>query len=152
MTVYVIIRETLPGGQEERQIIMAELKTGLIGRAEDTVTEETTAASMLSGALPVYATPRMTAMMEYTAWASVQPYLEEGMGTVGTKLEISHLAASPVGAHITYESELTEIDRRRLTFRVAAYDDGGKIGEGVHERFIIDNAKFMEKTQSKLNK
>ncbi len=129
---------------------MTELKTGIIGKAEDTVTEETTASVMRSGTLPVYATPRMTAMMEYTAWSSVQPYLEEGMGTVGTGLDIQHLAASPLGSHITYESELTEIDRRKLVFRVAAYDEGGKIGEGVHERFIVDNAKFMEKAQSKL--
>lgn len=129
---------------------MAELKIGIAGRAEDTVTEETTAAAMQSGILKVYATPRMTAMMEYTAWTSVQPYLEEGQGTVGTKLDVSHLAASPVGAHITYESELIEIDRRKLTFLVRAYDDSGKIGEGSHERFIIDNAKFMEKANSKL--
>lgn len=129
---------------------MTELKTGITGKAEDKVTEETTAEFMCSGALPVYATPRMTAMMEYTAWSSVQPYLEEGMGTVGTRLDVRHLAASPVGAHITYESELTEIDRRRLVFSVSAYDESGMIGEGVHERFIVDNAKFMEKTQSKL--
>ena len=129
---------------------MTELKIGIIGKAEDTVTEETTASVMRSGTLPVYATPRMTAMMEYTAWSSVQPYLEEGKGTVGTRLDIRHLAASPLGSHITYESELTEIDRRKLVFRVAAYDEGGKIGEGVHERFIVDNAKFIEKAQCKL--
>lgn len=129
---------------------MAELITGIIGRAEDDVTENRTAAFMGSGGLRVYATPRMTAMMEYTAWSSVEPYLEEGMGTVGTRLEVSHLAASPVGAHITYESELTEIDRRKLVFTVRAYDNSGLIGEGRHERFIIDNARFMEKVQAKL--
>jgi predicted thioesterase len=129
---------------------MAELTTGITGRAEDDVTENRTAAFMGSGGLRVYATPRMTAMMEYTAWSSVEPYLEEGMGTVGTRLEVSHLAASPVGAHITYESELTEIDRRKLVFTVRAYDNSGLIGEGRHERFIIDNARFMEKAQAKL--
>ena len=107
---------------------------------------------MGSGGLRVYATPRMTAMMEFTAWSSVEPFMEEGMGTVGTRLEVSHLAASPVGAHITYESVLTEIDRRRLVFSVKAYDDAGLIGEGLHERFIIDNSKFMKKTESKLEK
>ncbi len=131
---------------------MAELITGITGRAEDEVTEIRTAAYMGSGGLRVYATPRMTAMMEYTAWSSVEPYMEEGMGTVGTRLEVSHLAASPVGAHITYESVLTEIDRRRLVFSVKAYDDAGLIGEGLHERFIIDNSKFMKKTESKLDK
>ncbi len=131
---------------------MAELITGITGRAEDEVTEIRTAAYMGSGGLRVYATPRMTAMMEFTAWSSVEPFMEEGMGTVGTHLEVSHLAASPVGAHITYESVLTEIDRRRLVFSVKAYDDAGLIGEGLHERFIIDNSKFMKKTESKLEK
>jgi predicted thioesterase len=129
---------------------MAELKPGITGSAQDTVTEERTAASMGSGGLRVYATPRMTAMMEYTAWSSVEPYMEDGMGTVGTKLDISHLAASPVGAEIRYESELTEVDRRRLVFSVKAFDDAGLIGEGTHERFIIDNAKFMSRAESKL--
>lgn len=129
---------------------MAELKPGIIGSAQDMVTEERTAALMGSGGLRVYATPRMTAMMEYTAWSSVEPYMEDGMGTVGTKLDISHLAASPVGAEIRYESELTEVDRRRLVFSVKAFDDAGLIGEGTHERFIIDNAKFMSRAESKL--
>ncbi len=129
---------------------MAELKPGITGTAEDKVTEERTAASMGSGGLRVYATPRMTAMMEYTAWSSVEPYMEDGMGTVGTKLDISHLAASPVGAEIRYESELTEVDRRRLVFSVRAFDDAGLIGEGIHERFIIDNAEFMSRAESKL--
>lgn len=130
--------------------MMAELKPGITGTAEDTVTEERTAASMGSGGLRVYATPRMTAMMEYTAWSSVEPYMEDGMGTVGTRLEISHVAASPVGAEIRYESELTEVDRRRLVFSVRAFDDAGLIGEGIHKRFIIDNAKFMSRAESKL--
>lgn len=128
---------------------MKELKTGITGRAEDTVTEVRTAAYMGSGGLRVYATPRMTAMMEYTAWSSVEPYMEDGMSTVGTRLDISHVSASPVGAHITFESELTEIDRRKLVFTVKAYDDAGLIGEGTHERFIIDNAKFMSRAESK---
>lgn len=131
---------------------MAELNTGIKGKAEDEVTEVRTAAYMGSGGLRVYATPRMTAMMEYTAWSSVEPYMEEGMGTVGTRLDVTHLAASPVGAHITFESELTDIDRRRLVFSVKAYDDSGLIGEGTHERFIIDNVRFMKKTESKLDK
>ena len=129
---------------------MTEITTGIIGRAEDTVTEDRTAAAVGSGGLRVYATPRMTSMMEYTAWSSVEPYMKDGAGTVGTRLEISHLAASPVGAHIRYESELIEVDRRRLVFEVRAYDDAGLIGEGRHERFIIDNERFMEKTNAKL--
>ena len=127
-----------------------KLETGITGISEETVTEETVASSMSSGGLPVYATPRMIGMMEYTAWESVEPYLEEGKGTVGTHLDVSHVSASPLGAHIRIESELIEVDRRRLVFTVKAFDDEGLIGEGTHERFIIDNAKFMERTLSKL--
>ena len=129
-----------------------KLETGITGISEETVTEETVASSMSSGGLPVYATPRMIGMMEYTAWSSVEPYMEEGKGTVGTHLDVSHVSASPLGAHIRIESELVEIDRRRLVFSVRAFDDAGLIGEGTHERFIIDNQKFMDRTQSKLEK
>ena len=129
---------------------MAELTTGIKGHAEDMVTPEVSAEGMSSGRLPVYATPRMIAMMEYTAWTSVEPYLEEGSGTVGTYIDVSHLAASPLGAHITYESELVEIDRRRLVFDVRAFDDEEVIGKGRHERFIINNEKFMAKAQAKI--
>ena len=128
------------------------LETGITGITEETVTEKTLASSMSSGGLPVYATPRMIGMMEYTAWSSVEHYMEEGKGTVGTHLDVSHVSASPLGAHIRIESELVEIDRRRLVFSVRAFDDAGLIGEGTHERFIIDNQKFMDRTQSKLEK
>lgn len=137
-------------GNDKSSCAARELETGIRGRAEETVTPEMTAKHMASGGLEVYATPRMTGMMEYTAWASVQPYLPEGKGTVGTRLDISHVAASPVGAHIRYDSELIEIDRRRLVFRVEARDEFGLIGEGTHERFIIDDQKFMEKVQEKI--
>lgn len=129
---------------------MAELIKGIKGHAEETVTEDKTAAAFGSGDLRVYATPRMLTMMEHTAWASVEPYMDEGMGTVGTHLDVSHVSASPVGAHITVDSELTEVDGRRLVFEVRAYDDAGLIGEGTHERFIIKNEKFMTRTNSKL--
>lgn len=131
---------------------MAELQIGIKGHSEEIVTMERTAEGMGSGGLPVYATPRMVSMMEYTAWSSVEPYMEEGFGTVGTHLDISHLASSPVGAHITIDSELVEIDRRKLVFEVKAYDDKGIIGEGRHERFIINNDKFMARTQAKLER
>ena len=126
------------------------LTEGIKGHTEDIVTPEKTAVSMGSGGLAVYATPRMLCMMEYTAWSSVEPYMEEGKGTVGTRLDVSHVSASPVGSHIRYESELTETDGRRLVFRVQAFDEAGLIGEGTHERFIINNQRFMDKTQKKL--
>lgn len=109
-----------------------------------------TAATAGSGGQCVFSTPHMVALMEQTAWSSVEPCMEEGKTTVGTHLDIAHLSASPVGAHISCESELTEIDRKRLVFKVKAFDDAGLIGEGTHERFIIDIDKFMSNTESKL--
>ena len=127
-----------------------ELKTGIKGKTELTVTLSETASSAGSGGLEVFSTPHMLAQMEKAAWASVEPYMEEGKTTVGTHIDMAHLSASPVGAHITAESELVEIDRRRLVFRVSASDDAGLIGEGTHERFIIDIEKFMGNIQGKV--
>ena len=100
-----------------------ELKTGIRNSRELTVTEDMTAASAGSGGQPVFSTPHMVALMETTAWASVEPCMEEGKSTVGTHLDIAHLSASPVGAHVKSESELIEIDGRRLVFKVSASDD-----------------------------
>ena len=127
-----------------------ELKTGIKNSKEMIVTKELCADAWGSGGLPVYATPAMIALMENTAWASVEPCMEEGRSTVGTKLDVSHLSASPVGARITCESELIEAEGRRLVFRVKASDDAGLIGEGMHERFIINVDKFMARTEAKL--
>lgn len=121
------------------------LTTGIKGRETVLVTEANSAKSMGSGLLDVFATPAMTALMEMTAWKSVAPYLEEGAGTVGTRLDITHDAPTPLGMEVRCESKLTEIDGRRLVFQVAAYDEKGKIGGGTHERFIIQNDKFQAK-------
>ena len=129
---------------------MAELITGIKYSKEMTVTKELCADAWGSGGLTVYATPAMIALMEQTAWASVEPYMEEGRSTVGTHLNVAHLSASPVGSRITAESELIKIDGRRLVFKVSASDDAGMIGEGTHERFIINTEKFMARTEAKL--
>ena len=128
---------------------MDALSIGLKGLAETLVTEENTAAAMGSGLLPVFATPAMLALMEKAAAGSVQPYLPEGQGTVGTRLEVSHLAATPIGLSVRAESELIAIDRRKLRFSVRAWAEDELIGEGEHERFIIDNARFLEKALAK---
>lgn len=125
------------------------LTVGLKGREEVLVSEANSAKTMGSGTLDVFATPSMTALMEQTAWKSVAPYLDEGCGTVGTRLEITHDAPTPLGMKVCCESELTEIDGRRLVFYVAAFDEKGKIGEGNHERFIIQNEKFQAKANKK---
>ena len=128
---------------------MDALPIGLKGLAETLVTEENTAAAMGSGLLPVFATPAMLALMEQAAASSVQPFLPEGPGTVGTRLEVSHLAATPIGLTVRAESELIAVDRRKLRFAVRAWAGDELIGEGEHERFVIDNARFLEKALSK---
>lgn len=125
------------------------IETGIKGRREQTVTPEMSAARVGSGLVEVFATPMMIAMIEQTCNDSVLPHLEAGQGTVGTLVNVSHVSATPVGMRVWCESELVEVDRRRLVFKVKAYDESGLIGEGMHERFIIDTAKFMEKVAAK---
>lgn len=125
------------------------MDTGIIGQEELVVNETNTAEALGSGSLAVFATPAMIALMEKTARLSVAPFLEDGQSTVGTLVNVKHLSASPVGMKITCRTELKEIDRRRLVFHVECSDEAGIIGEGEHERFIIDEAKFMAKTEAK---
>ena len=128
------------------------LTIGIKGREEVMVTEENTAKAMGSGTLDVFATPAMTALMEMTAWKSVAPFLEDGDGTVGTLLQITHDAPTPLGMKVFCESGLWERDGRRLVFHVAAFDEKGKIGEGRHERFVINNERFAAKAEKKREK
>ena len=126
------------------------VEVGIKGRAEDVVSEKNTAQAACSGALPVFGTPFMTALMEKAAWTSIAPYLAPGESTVGTKLNISHVSATPVGLKVWAESEVTAVDGKRLEFKVAAYDEKGLIGEGTHERFIITDERFLGKAARKL--
>ena len=128
------------------------LETGIKGTKEITVTNELTAKTFKSGTLDVYATPAMIALMEDVAFESVASELEEGNGTVGTLINVKHVAATPVGMKVTCETELTKIDGRALTFSVKAFDECGLIGEGVHERFIINDEKFQAKANGKMDK
>lgn len=128
------------------------LKAGIKGRQEVMVTEDNSASALGSGLLEVFATPAMAALIEKTAWMSVDPYMNDGEGTVGTVLNIKHMAATPVGMTVWCESELTEVDGRRLVFHVGVFDETGKVGEGEHERFVINNEKFMAKAQKKAEK
>ena len=125
------------------------VEKGIKGRREQTVTPEMSAARVGSGLVEVFATPMMVALIEQTCLESVLPHLEDGQGTVGTLVNVSHVAATPIGMRVWCESELVEVDRRRLVFSVKAYDECGLIGEGTHERFIIDTTKFMEKIKAK---
>lgn len=125
------------------------IETGIKGHKEQIVTPEMSAARVGSGLVEVFATPMLVALVEQTCYESVLPYLEEGQGTVGTLVNISHTSATPIGKRVWCDCELTEVDRRRLVFSVKAYDEAGLIGEGTHERFVIDTAKFMEKLKAK---
>ena len=125
------------------------LSVGIKGNLERTVTDDLTAEALGSGLLPVFATPAAVALAEETAWRSVAGELEEGQGTVGTLMELAHIAATPLGMKVRCETELVEIDRRKLVFTVKIYDEKEKVADGRHERFIIDNAKFLSKAEGK---
>ena len=125
------------------------LHIGIRGREEAVVTEDLLAQNVGSGLVKVYATAMMIALIEKAAVYSVEPFLEPGQGTVGTHVDVSHCSATPLGMRVWAETKLVGIDRRKLTFRVAAYDERGLIGEGRHERFIIDYARFQAKADAK---
>ena len=133
----------------EREGVQIMLETGIKGTKTVIVNESNTAKTMGSGTLEVFATPALIALMEETCWRSVAGELEEGCGTVGTLLEIRHTAPTPVGMEVTCESTLVEVDGRRLVFEVTASDAKGVVGEGKHERFIIQNEKFQAKANAK---
>lgn len=122
---------------------------GIRGEKAQLVEPENTAAVLGSGCLPVFATPAMITLMELCAAESVGELLDEGFSTVGTGIDIKHLSATPVGMRVRCETELVEVDRRRLVFVCRAYDEAGLIGEGKQERFIVENEKFMAKVEQK---
>lgn len=128
------------------------LEVGIKGQRETIVTKENTAAGIGSGSLEVFSTPMMILLMEESCFMSVNNILEEGFTTVGTCVNVKHLSATPLGMKVVIKSELIKVDGRALIFKVEAYDEKGLIGEGSHERFIVNNEKFQAKTDSKLDK
>ncbi len=126
-----------------------ELKVGVKGEASTTVSHENIANRVASGIAEVYASPMMIGLMETAAAQAVQPFLEEGQSTVGTLVNVRHLAATPLGHKVRAEAELTEVEGKRLVFKVAAFDETEIIGEGFHERYIISMDRFMERVQKK---
>ncbi len=126
------------------------LEKGIKNTLTIKVTDDKTAKVMGSGILDVFATPSMVALMEQTAAESVQPHLDEGVTSVGTKINVEHLAADPVGIEVTCESTLTEVDGRKLCFDITVSDQHGVVGKAYHERFLIKSESFMAKTNAKL--
>lgn len=126
-----------------------EIQPGLHTEIEHLVTEQETAASYGSGLVPVLSTPHLIALMEGAAQAAVASYLAEGQTTVGTHVNMRHLAATPVGMKVHIKATLTEVKGRRLHFSIEAFDEVEKIGEAEHERFIIDTERFMRRVRKK---
>ncbi len=119
------------------------LEVGMRGEASLVVGEEQTAAAFGAGGVHVFGTPMMIGLMENAAWQLVQPELPPGETTVGTLVNVRHLAATPIGGHVVATAELIEIDGRRFVFKVSARDDTQLIGEGTHERYQIVLERFL---------
>jgi fluoroacetyl-CoA thioesterase len=128
---------------------MNELVIGLIGEISEPVTPENTASRWGSGLVAGFSTPAMVALMENAAFSATKDLLPAGQTTVGVEVDIKHLAATPVGMTVRAKAELTQIDGRKLLFKVEAWDDVEKIGEGTHARFIVDVARFDTRLSEK---
>jgi fluoroacetyl-CoA thioesterase len=122
---------------------MAELVPGLTGVVSWQVTERHSAEAWGSGAVPVFATPSLVALMEAAAVEALVGPLAEGMTTVGTRIEVSHLAATPLGDEVHGEATLLSVDGRRLVFKIVARDSQQVIGEGSHERVVVSRDRFL---------
>lgn len=127
-----------------------EITVGMKGEAFSEVEREDTALEVGSGSLLVYATPCMVALMEGAACEAIAEALSEEKTSVGTELNISHISATPVGMEVRAEAEVIAVEGPVVTFKVAAFDEKGKIGEGTHKRAVITSQRFLDKTYSKL--
>jgi fluoroacetyl-CoA thioesterase len=125
------------------------LPPGLIGEASVTVTAENTAAALGSGSVNVFSTPAMIALMEAAAINAVADHLPDGLTTVGISLNVKHMAATPIGMTVKARATLKLVEGRRLEFEISAWDPLERIGEGTHERFIVDHARFEARVQKK---
>lgn len=127
-----------------------EITVGMKGTAKTQAEREDTALEVGSGSLLVYATPCMVALMEGAACEAIAEAIPENKSSVGTYLQISHLSATPVGLEVWAEAEVTAVEGSIITFQVTAFDEAGKIGEGIHKRAVITTQKFLDKTYAKL--
>lgn len=125
------------------------LTPGLVGELRLRVGQEHTAEAIGSGGVRVFSTPHMIGLMEGAAATAVQPHLAPGETTVGIRVDVRHLAATPVGMEVVTRAVLEEVDGRRLVFHVEAHDEKEKIGEGRHERFIVQLDRFLERVEQK---
>jgi fluoroacetyl-CoA thioesterase len=133
-------------------IDLSALKPGLIGSADLLVGAEHTARSIGSGLVPVLATPVMINVIEAAALAAVEHYLPSGHQSLGIHLDVRHFAATPIGMRVRATAELVGVDRRTLSFRVEAHDEKEPIGDGLHQRVVVNVARFDARVQAKLGK
>lgn len=133
-------------------ILSEELKPGLTGTSGIVVSARDTAPHVGSGKIGVLATPIMVNLMEAAALQAVERFMPQGFQTVGTHLDVKHFAATPIGLRVSAHAELVKVEGRTLTFRIHADDEREKIGEGVHERLIINVERFDQRMQKKLGK
>jgi fluoroacetyl-CoA thioesterase len=129
--------------------MLDDVKPGLTGTAEILVGTRDTAPHVGSGKIKVLATPVMVGLMEEAALKAVEGLLPPGHQTVGTRLEITHVAATPVGLRVTAGAEVVHVEGRRITFRVWADDESERIGEGSHDRIVVEVARFDKRAQAK---
>jgi fluoroacetyl-CoA thioesterase len=128
-----------------------ELRPGLIGEARTTVDQAKLASYFGSGGVDVYATPAMIALMENAAINAVDALLPDGSCSVGSLIEVRHLAATPPGVEVRARAELIEVDGRRLRFHVEAFDSLDRIGEGSHDRVVVELERLLARARAKAN-
>lgn len=126
-----------------------DLKPGLVGEVEIVVTEDVTAAAWGNKGVDVLATPELVGLLEGAATNALLPHLPPGAGTVGTLINMKHLAATPVGMRVRVKATLREVDGRRFVFDLEAWDDEEKVAEGTHERFQVSMDKFFQRIAQK---
>jgi fluoroacetyl-CoA thioesterase len=128
---------------------MNELAPGITAELERIVTDADTASQWGSGLAPVFSTPALVGLMESTAVIALNGKLPPGQTTVGTHIDVRHLAATPVGMQVRARAELTAVEGRKLVFKIQAWDKLELIGEAEHERFVVDEARFIGRIQAK---
>lgn len=128
------------------------IEVGMHCTGEVVVDETNVAKNVGSGHMDVFSTPMLIMLMEQTAANCVQPHLTTGQATVGTRVAVSHTAATPIGMKVTVTATVTKLDGKRIEFDVEAKDEKEPVGNGTHTRYIIDEKRFLEKTYAKLNR
>ena len=140
---------TLNGITSPAAALRERLRSGLSGEASVLVDDSNTAIALGSGSVPVFATPAMAALVEAAAVQAVAEVLSDDQTTVGVYLDLQHLAATPTGLTVRAEARLVQVEGRRLTFRVTAYDDVEQIGIGSHQRMLVETDRFLARTRAK---